>query len=76
MTMCLCGPDLMAPKCYPKKLSLYILTWFSLSRHIVGENLVWTKTKNFGLVTHKERIEKREKREEREHVEEKREERE
>jgi mRNA degradation ribonuclease J1/J2 len=37
---------------------------------------VWIKTKNFGLVTHKERREKREKREEREHVEERREERE
>jgi hypothetical protein len=35
---------------------------------------VWTKTKNFGLVAHKERREKREKREEREHVEERREE--
>jgi hypothetical protein len=40
------------------------------------ENLVWTTTKNFGLVTHKERRGKREKREEREHVEERREERE
>jgi hypothetical protein len=35
---------------------------------------VWTRTKNFGLVTHKERREKREKREERENGEERREE--